>query len=86
MNLCRDLRSRNHTGLPSSPTPTPLKSTGVWPPQVLTYALSELRREFAKTPMERIVRMLDLAARSVAPRDGQVQLLRRAREALRHEP
>jgi hypothetical protein len=55
----------------------------VWSPDVLNYAVGELRREFPQQPLDRIVNSINFAARTVRSDQGQVRLLQRAREGLR---
>ena len=54
-----------------------------WDPQTLNRAVTELRREFPSVLPERILRVIDLAARSLLPEVGYVRLLQQARETLR---
>ena len=66
-------------------SPEPVEATGatVWKPDVLNYAVAELRREFSQHPADRIVSAINFAARTVRPDRGQVRLLQKARESMR---
>jgi hypothetical protein len=66
----------------SSQTPPPFGAS-TWPPEILTDAVDELRREFPTHLPERIVRAIDSAARVTRPDAGQVRLHQMAREILR---